>query len=34
LQARKERVKFFYESNRVQVGPKVTKKVEETPEED
>ena len=34
LQARKERVKFFYESNRVQVGPKVVKKVEETPEED
>ena len=34
LQARKERVKFFYETKRVQVGPKVTKKVEETPEED
>ena len=34
LQARKERVKFFYESNRVQVGPKIVKKVEETPEED
>lgn len=34
LQARKERVKFFYETNRVQVGPKVVKKVEETPEED
>ena len=33
LQARKERVKFFYESNRVQVGPKVTKKVEETQED-
>ena len=28
LQARKERVKFFYESNRVQVGPKVVKKEE------
>ncbi len=28
LQARKERVKFFYESNRVQVGPKVIKKAE------
>ena len=28
LQARRERVAFFYESNRVQVGPKVTKKVE------
>jgi len=34
LQARKERVKFFYESNRVQVGPKVTKKVEEPEQED
>jgi len=34
LQARKERVKFFYETKRVQVGPKVVKKVEETPEED
>ena len=34
LQARKERVKFFYETNRVQVGPKVVKKVEETPEEE
>ena len=34
LQARKERVKFFYESNRVQVGTKVVKKVEETPEEE
>ena len=33
LQARKERVKFFYESNRVQVGPKVVKKVEETQED-
>ena len=28
LQARRERVAFFYESNRVQVGPKVTKKAE------
>ena len=28
LQARRERVAFFYETNRVQVGPKVTKKVE------
>ena len=28
LQARKERVRWFYETNRVQVGPKVTKKVE------
>ena len=33
LQARKERVKFFYESKRVQVGPKVTKKVEEAQED-
>ena len=33
LQARKERVKFFYESNRVQGGPKVVKKVEETQED-
>ena len=33
MQARKERVKFFYESNRVQVGPKVTKKVEEVQED-
>ena len=28
MQARRERVAFFYESNRVQVGPKVTKKAE------
>ena len=28
LQARKERVRWFYETNRVQVGPKVTKKAE------
>ena len=33
LQARKERVRFFYETKRVQVGPKVTKKVEETQED-
>ena len=33
LTARKERVKFFYESKRVQVGPKVTKKVEEAQED-
>ena len=33
LQARRERVKFFYESHRVQVGPKVVKKVEETQED-
>jgi len=29
IQARKERVKWFYETGRVHVGPKVTKKVEE-----
>ena len=28
MQARRERVKFFYESNRVQVGPKIIKKAE------
>mgnify|MGYP005643322331 CR=1 FL=1 len=28
MQARRERVAFFYESNRVQVGPKVFKKAE------
>ena len=28
LQARRERVAFFYESNRVQIGPKVIKKAE------
>ena len=33
LQARKERVRFFYETKRVQVGPKVTKKVEEVQED-
>ena len=33
LTARKERVRFFYESKRVQVGPKVTKKVEEAQED-
>ncbi len=33
MKARRERVKFFYESNRVQVGPKVTKK-EEPAQED
>jgi len=33
LQARKERVKWFYETNRVQVGPKVVKKVEKTQED-
>ena len=29
----KKELSFFYESNRVQVGPKVTKKVEETQED-
>jgi len=29
VQARRERVAFFYETDRVQKGPKVTKKVEE-----
>jgi hypothetical protein len=33
LQARRERVKWFYETNRVQVGPKVIKK-EEVVQED
>ena len=33
MKARRERVKFFYESNRVQVGPKVIKKAE-PPQED
>ena len=29
VQARRERVAFFYETDRVQKGPKVVKKVEE-----
>jgi hypothetical protein len=29
MQARRERVRWFYETNRVQVGPKLIKKVEE-----
>lgn len=33
MQARRERVKWFYETNRVQVGPKVIKK-EEVVQED
>ena len=33
MKARRERVKFFYESNRVQVGPKVIKKAEATQED-
>jgi hypothetical protein len=34
LQARRERVAFFYETDRVQKGPKVTKKVEQKQEEE
>ena len=34
MQARRERVAWFYETNRVQVGPKVTKKEEIQEEED
>ena len=33
VQARRERVRWFYETNRVQVGPKVIKKVEEVQED-
>ena len=34
MQARRERVAWFYETNRVQIGPKVTKKVEEVKEDE
>jgi hypothetical protein len=34
MQARKERVKWFYETGRVQVGPKIIKKVEQTEQEE
>jgi hypothetical protein len=34
MQARRERVKFFYESNRVQVGPKIIKKAEPSQEDE
>ncbi len=34
MQARRERVAWFYETKRVQVGPKVTKKEEVQEEED
>jgi|TARA_R100000482_G_scaffold29072_1_gene9181 hypothetical protein len=34
MQARRERVRWFYETNRVQVGPKVVKKVEDTETEE
>ena len=33
MQARRERIRWFYETNRVQVGPKVIKKVEEVQED-
>ena len=33
MQARRERGAFFYETNRVQVGPKVTKKAEPVQED-
>ena len=33
LQARRERVAFFYETGRVQKGPKVAKKVEDVQED-
>ena len=34
LQARRERVAFFYETDRVQKGPKVAKKVEEVQDDE
>ncbi len=34
MQARRERVRWFYETNRVQVGPKITKKEEVQEDED
>jgi hypothetical protein len=34
IDARRERVSFFYETNRVQKGPKVAKKVEEVQDDD
>ena len=33
MKARRERVRWFYETDRVQVGPKVIKKVEEVQED-
>ena len=33
MQARRERVRWFYETNRVQVGPKMIKKAEEVQED-
>jgi len=34
MEARRERVAWFYETDRVQKGPKVAKKVEETESEE
>ena len=34
MQARRERVRWFYETDRVQVGPKVTKKEEPAQEDE
>tara|TARA_B100000085_G_scaffold251698_1_gene248905 strand:- start:3222 stop:3449 length:228 start_codon:yes stop_codon:yes gene_type:complete len=34
LQARRERVNWFYETNRVQIGPKVTKEKEKGQEQE
>lgn len=34
MQARRERVRWFYETNRVQVGPKVVKEKEKEEEQD
>jgi hypothetical protein len=34
VQARRERVAFFYETDRVQKGPKVAKKVEEVQDDE
>ena len=33
MQARRERVAWFYETNRVQIGPKIVKKEEDTQED-
>ena len=34
VEARRERVKYFYDNNMVQKGPKVARKKEEVQEED
>ena len=34
MQARRERVRWFYETNRVQVGPKISVKKEEAQEDE